>query len=83
MQLIRESRIDGVFEGYVGGRVYLLADGSRWRQADNKAEYVYREGPKARLFRHESATYLDVEGTSGVVLVVPDSGRWAGGAGAY
>ena len=70
MNLIGESRIDGVFEGYQGGRVYRLADGSSWRQEDNTAEHVYRENPRARLFKDGTGrTFLDVEGTSGVVWV--------------
>jgi hypothetical protein len=70
MKLIGETRIDGVFEGYQGGRVYRLADESIWRQADNTAEFVYREHPKARpLDDGTGRTYLDVEGASAVVWV--------------
>ena len=70
MNLIGESRIDGVFEGYRGGRVYRLADGSSWRQEGNTVEHVYREHPKARLLDDGMGrTYLDVEGTSGKVWV--------------
>jgi hypothetical protein len=72
MTLIRERRIDGVFEGYRGGRVHRLADGSRWRQEDATSEHVYRERPAAKLLRDGTGrTFLAVEGTSGVVWVVP------------
>jgi hypothetical protein len=84
MKPIGESRIDGVFEGYRGGRVYRLADGSSWRQADNTAEHVYRENPRARLFRDGTGrTFLDVEGTSGTVWVERVGSRPAPGAGAF
>jgi hypothetical protein len=59
MQLIRERRIDGIFEGYRGGRVYRLADGSRWRQEDATSEYAYRERPKARLLRDGTGRLTD------------------------
>ena len=80
-----EGRIAGVFEGYASGRVYELSDGSRWRQADRRAEYVYREQPGAKLLRDQGIgkTFLDVEGTSGVVEVVPDSGMRGMGCGAF
>ena len=74
MRTIWEGRVVGIFEGYAAGRVYELSDGSRWRQEDRRSEYVYREQPKAKLFGDQeiSAYYLDVEGTSGIVRVVPD-----------
>jgi hypothetical protein len=72
LKLIGSSRIAGVFEGYRGGRVYRLADGSGWRQECNTVEHVYREDPRARLLRDDTGrTFLDVEGTSGVVWVSP------------
>jgi hypothetical protein len=84
MWLIRESRIDGIFEGYGGSRVYWLTEGSRWRQADNTAEYVYRESPKARLLDDgRGHTYLDVEGTSGIVWVERDGSRPVPHTGAF
>jgi hypothetical protein len=66
-----EGHVVGVFEGYQGGRVYPLSDGSRWRQVDNRGEYVYRERPRARLMWDHSLGhwYLDVEGTSYTVRV--------------
>jgi hypothetical protein len=77
--------IDGVFEGYLGGRIHVLSDGSRWRQEDRTSEYVYRERPKAKLLWNQSTgrMYLDVEGTSSVVLVVKDTGIRGMGGGAF
>jgi hypothetical protein len=80
-----EGHIVGIFEGYAGGRVFELSDGRRWRQESNTSEYVYRERPKARLLWNQSAgtRYLDVEGTSNVVVVVQDRGVGKPSAGAY
>jgi len=80
-----EGRIVGIFEGYASGRVFELSDGSRWRQEDRRAEYVYREEPRAKLLWNQNIgkLYLDVDGTSGVVVVVPESGMRGMGCGAF
>jgi hypothetical protein len=79
------GRIAGVFEGYRSGRVFQLSDGRRWRQESQSSEYAYRESPAARLLWNRSTgmRFLDVEGTSGVVNVVPDSGMRGMGGGAF
>jgi hypothetical protein len=80
METTWEGWIAGVFEGYRGGRVHELSDGSRWRREDRTSEFLYRERPRARLLRDPGIglTYLDVEGTSDIVHVVPDSGMRGG-----
>ena len=85
METTWEGRLPGMFEGYAPGRVFELGDGSRWRQEDRTSEYVYRERPKAKLLydRSINVTYLDVEGTSSVVAVVPDRGMRGLSAGAF
>ena len=67
------------------GRVHKLCDGSRWPEKDRTDEYVYRERARARLLRDQGTglTYLDVEGTSSVVHVVPDSGMSGLSVGAF
>src|SRR4051812_47895060 len=76
MEVVWEGRTAGVFRGYRGGRVHELSDGTRWLQESRTEEYVYRERPKVRLRRDRGTgiRYLDVEGTSAVGEVVPDSG---------
>jgi hypothetical protein len=66
-----EGHVVGTFEGYQGGRVYPLSDGSRWRQFCRTSEYVYRERPRARLIWEQriGAWWLDVDGTSHTVHV--------------
>ena len=85
MVLRWEGHVNGLFEGYEGGRIYTLSDGSRWLQADTTAEYVYRERPGAKLFWDQplGRWHLDVEGTSHSVLVIRDSGLHSFGQGAY
>jgi hypothetical protein len=71
MDTIWEGRIAETFHGYKAGRVYELADGSRWKQEDATDEPVYREFPKARILYAKSVNryYLDVDGTSATVHV--------------
>jgi hypothetical protein len=85
MTTIWEGDLLGEFDGYKGGNVYTLSDGSQWRQECSTDEPIYREEPKARLLRDKSInkTYLDVEGTSAVVWVERHSGMRSWGHGAY
>lgn len=86
MDIRWEGTVPGAFEGYAGGRVYRLSDGSRWRQECLTAESTCREDPGARLLWDPSLgrMLLDVEGTSAVVWVRPDrSGMGSIGHGAY
>jgi hypothetical protein len=79
METILQTRLIGTFLGYGSGRVYRLADGSLWRQEDRRDEPCYREEPACRLLKDSTArVYLDVQGTSGVVAVVPGDHRWSG-----
>jgi hypothetical protein len=66
-EVVLESRIVGGFRGYRCGRVYELADGSRWRQEGTTNEYVLRTNPAARILSDGDGHYHDVEGTSHTV----------------
>jgi hypothetical protein len=78
------GQIAGSFHGYECGRVFELSDGSLWRQESRTSESVYREWPGARLLDDGMGqTYLDVEGTSAVVRVVPESAQGPSRAGVF
>ena len=85
MRTVLEGRIAGEFHGYAAGRIYELSDVSRWRQEDRADEPVYRERPRAKLLRDDGsgAFYLDVEGTSGIVRVVPNGSMSGSSVGAF
>ena len=84
-ETIWEGHLTGTFEGYAYDRLYVLSDGSKWRQACETREYVYRERPAARLVRDRSTgrVYLDVAGTSASVLVERDRGISRRGCAAF
>jgi hypothetical protein len=70
MKTVVESSIICRFEGYKPGRVYTLADGTRWRQECRTSEYVLHHRTRAHILADGTGWhYLDVEGTSSVVLV--------------
>ncbi len=72
MRVVRESQIDGTFDGYRRGNVYRLIDGSSWVQTGPEVEFLRKEGPLAWLLANESGGFfLDVAGTSGVARVRP------------
>lgn len=75
-----ESHVVGRCEGYKPGTVFRLADGTAWVQVDNRAEYVLRDWPRAKVWQDSTgACVLDLEGTGGVVRVERWAGRrWAG-----
>jgi hypothetical protein len=74
----------GTFLGYSRGLTYELSDGSKWVQDDPTHEPVYRENPMAHLLSNGMGhTYLDVEGTSAVVLVVRLGSKTRPHAGAF
>jgi hypothetical protein len=73
MRTIWRGRVRGRFDGTHVGSVYVLSDGSWWRQEDYTDEGVDRKrNPKARLRRGDDGRiFLDVEGTALMVWVVP------------
>ena len=84
MRTVWTGRLIGTFLGYKGGLAYDLSDGSRWLQDDNTDEPVYRENPSARLLDDGMGhTYLDIEGTSAMVRVVPQGAKPRPHSGAY
>ena len=85
MLTVWEGRIVGTFEGYENGRVFELSDGSRWKQEDRNPRIHLSGRTKSQTAprSRESWTYLDVEGTSAVVMVVRDRGMSSIHAGAF
>ena len=69
METIIESRIDGRFEGWKTGRVYKLANGQIWKQAQSKSRSCTRTRPKAKIWRDGARNYLEVEGMKEMVRV--------------
>lgn len=61
MELKKESRIVGEFNGWDGDNVYELDNGSKWQQARYKYKYKYKYRPKAKIWKDGSKYMLEVE----------------------
>lgn len=64
----RRSRIEGTFEGYDEGHVYVLDDGSRWRQTGFQYSYQYLYRPRVKV-KEGNRCLLWVEGMAQSVEV--------------
>lgn len=64
MQIYIDSNISGVFEGWDGGKVYELDDGSKWELASYTYSYSYSYRPKAVVWQDGGRYFLDVESMS-------------------
>jgi hypothetical protein len=79
METIPKSRLIGTLPGYAKGRLYRLAEGIAGREEDCRDEPCYRKEPACRLMKDPTGrVYLGVQGTSGVVVVIPGDQRWTG-----
>lgn len=68
-QLIRESQIDGDFEGFDDGMVFPLMDGTYWYQTAYKYNYYYSYCPMVRIYQNGLTTILTVDGMDDYVEV--------------
>jgi hypothetical protein len=64
-----ESRIDGQFEGFEFGRVYLLQNGQVWRQTSARIRLRLRLSPRVLIVPTASGFEMTVEGVEGGVRV--------------
>jgi len=62
MRLVRDSKIDGEFNGWDGDNVYELIDGSKWKQRRYRYRYRYRYRPRAKVWKDGSRYWLEVDG---------------------
>lgn len=58
-----ESNIEGPFKGWNGSSVYKLRNGQTWLQSTYKYEYKYAYSPLATIYKGNSGTIMQVEGT--------------------
>lgn len=61
MELIKDTKLEGEFEGFEGDRVYTLANGDKWQQVKYKYKYKYKYRPKVKLWRDGSFYYLEFD----------------------
>ena len=64
MRKLKETCIDGDFEGWDGDKVYKLDDGSKWELVSYTYSYTYAYRPKAILWQDNGRFLLQVQGVS-------------------
>ena len=69
MELKKETRLDGEFEGFDGDKVFTFVGGEQWRQAVYKYKYRYKYRPKVKLWKDGSKYFLEVEGMNEMIQV--------------
>lgn len=67
--LVKESQIDGDFEGFDDDVLFKLVDGSYWIQDQYKYWYHYAYCPKVNLLKAGGRFFLQVQGQNEVVPV--------------
>ena len=72
MNLVIETRIDGIFFGWQRNVAYTLMDGTRWKLAPLLNLHEPREDghPTAKLWQDGSQFYLEVQTTGDTAEVV-------------
>lgn len=61
-RLIRQSQIDGDFEGFDDEMIFTLEDGTHWYQSSYKYAYHYAYCPRAKIYEKGSTRIIVVDG---------------------
>lgn len=61
MDLYKDKKIEGEFNGWDGDSIFELTDGSRWQQKKYKYKYKYKYRPRVKIWKDGSHYYLEVE----------------------
>ncbi len=56
----RETRINGMFEGWSPNELYRLMDGSRWKLGRARASRAAMVRPAVKVWRYEGRFYLEL-----------------------
>lgn len=71
-EVIYKGRIDGDFEGFDDGRLFKLANGAYWIQAQYRYWYHYAYGPEVAISQASGHHMLTVAGQSVAVRRIHD-----------
>jgi len=61
MELIKETKLEGEFDGYDGDKVFTFSNGEKWQQAKYKYKYKYKYRPTVKLWRDGSMYFLEFD----------------------
>lgn len=66
---VYQGTIDGDFNGWDGGTIFKLTDGSIWQQASYAYTYHYSYMPSVIIYSRNGITYMKVEDVDDVIPV--------------
>lgn len=69
--IIFHGYIVGSFDGYEGGNVYELNNGTYWIQMEDYEEYGYSYNPNAVIINYNGTLFISVKGAHKAVHVIP------------
>ncbi len=69
MDLVRETCLEGEFDGFDQDKIFTLANGEKFQQAHYKYRYHYAYRPQVKVLRDGSRYYLDIDGMGEVIEV--------------
>lgn len=68
-KIVKQSQIDGDFEGFDDEVLFKLMDGTYWIQDEYKYWYYYSYCPKVNILKENNRFYIRVDGQSEIVAV--------------
>ncbi len=69
MELIKETRLEGEFDGFDLDKVFTLASGQKYQQVRYKYRYHYSYRPKVKVFRDGGKYFLEIDGMNEIIEV--------------
>lgn len=61
MELVKETKLEGEFDGFDDNKVFTFLNGEKWQQARYKYKYKYKYMPKVKLWKEGSRYFLEVD----------------------
>lgn len=61
MELIKETKLEGEFDGYDQDKVFTFINGQKWQQSRYKYKYKYKYRPGVKLWKDDSRYYLEFD----------------------
>lgn len=62
MELIKKTKLRGVFEGFNENKIFTLISGEKFQQIRYKYKYYYAYCPDVKVFKDGGKYYLDIAG---------------------
>ena len=61
MEIKKETKLEGAFDGYGQDKVFTFTNGEKWQQSRYKYKYKYKYRPTVKLWKDGSRHYLEFD----------------------